>query len=474
MAVTIRSTDGYDIVGGSRASNVTGYDITTAISTQSPGDFSGGAPRANVTVNKAADVFLALDEEVTIKDADHSLVGDITSVSENNFLGESLTIDSRIARLNRDGSVAPQRGVTLRAAVQAFFVAGRVGLTVSGGPSAVINVPGHDGNLLDGLKQLLSAYGCYLEESLVTGALTLREFNNGTLVSLPKNVVAADRSVSSQSPVECVQIEYSQWEPIVNRQVYPYTLENPMGISVAGEEVVRFEFQLNASLATVNQPTPVNSINLNTVETVGQYAIVSSSGVPVPASQWTGQGGSLEVSLLRHDTIEVTVRGMKDPGGETLSGPYRIVEYDRGDYPALYITGTGVRSQKKVLPLYTGSTKAPAGSVQTVNNPFLSTLTQAFDRGQWAVAPTALTQTFEFESDTIFTVGQKVLADNVVYRITSCTVGPGRTSKYSCIMETSMKDFNNRFGAGLRIADFNTLWGARKMRQSGPEPLRGS
>lgn len=474
MAVTVRSTAGYDIVGGSQSSNVTGYSISTEISTQNPADYAGGAPRASVNVNRAADVFLALDEEVVVQDDVWRLTGDITAVSESNFLGESLTIDSRIARLNRDGSVPPQRGVTLLAAVQAFFSAGRVSLTVVGGPAGTVNVPGHKGNLLDGLKQMLSAYGCYLEENVSTGVLTLREFNVATVVALPSNVVSVSRSVSNQSPVERVEVEYSQWTPVVSAQVYPYSLENPMVITVAGEEVVRFEFQLNASLSSVNQPTAVDTINLSTIETVGQYAVVSSAGVPVPASQWRGQGGSLEVRLLRHDTIEVTVRGMKDPGGETMSGPYRIAEYDRGDYPALYITGTGVRSEKDTLVLRTGSTKAPEDSAQTVSNPFLSTLTQAFDRGQWAVAETTVAQTFEFESDAVYSVGQKVLADNVVYRITSCTVGPGRISKYSCIMETSMKDFNNRFGSGVTIANFNSMFGSRKMRQTGPEPLRGS
>lgn len=469
MGVKVTTTSGIDVVGGSQDSNIKDYSVSVDATTQNPGNYRGGTTRASVGVSSSVDTYLAYGEEATLTDTVRgiSLTGDISSVGESNYVGMSLTIDSRLARLNVDGKIAPQTSVPLATVVSTYLIAGTVGTSVTASYNPTVTVPGFAGNLLDGLKQVLSAFGAYLEDS-EGGVLYLCQLGADT-GTLPENLVTVGREVSGQSLTHRVDINYYNWTAITNRQVYPYTLDSPMVLTVNAEETQRFEFKLNASLSSVNQPSAVNTINLSTIETVGQYAVVSSAGVPIPAAEWLGQGGKLEVRLVAHDTIEVIVTGMRENWN---LGPYRIAEYDTQDYPALYITGTGVRSNVATAPLYTGSSKASVDSVQVVDNPNISTAQQAYDRGQWAVAEAAMTQTFEFESDKNVSPGSKVLVDNVVYRVVSKTITRGKY-KYSATLETAMRDFNLRFPGSNTIASFNARWGAgRKMRQVSVEPLR--
>lgn len=473
MGVKVTTTSGIDVVGGSQDSSIKDYSVSVDATTQNPGNYLGGTTRASVGVSSSVDTYLAYGEEATLTDSVRgvALTGDISSVGESNYVGMSLTIDSRLARLNVDGKIAPQTSVPLATVVSRYLTAGTVGTSVTAPYNPTVTVPGFAGNLLDGLKQVLSAFGAYLEDS-EGGVLYLRQLGADT-GTLPENLVTVGREVSGQSLTHRVDINYYNWTAITNRQVYPYTLDSPMVITVNAEETQRFEFKLNASLSSVDQPIAVNTINLSTVDYFGQYAVVSSAGVPIPAAEWLGQGGKLEVRLIAHDTIEVIVTGMRE---NWHIGPYRIAEYGSsagvGDFPALYITGTGVRSNVVTLPLYTGSSKASVDSVQTVDNLNISTAQQAFDRGQWAVAEAAMTQTFEFESDKNVSPGSKVLVDNVVYRVINKTITRGKY-KYSATLETAMRDFNLRFPGSNTIASFNTRWGAgRKMRQASVEPLR--
>lgn len=470
MGVKVTTTSGVDVVGGSQDSNIKDYSVSVEATTQNPGNYRGGTTRATVGVSSSVDTYLAYGEEATLVDAVRgvALTGDISSVSESNYVGMGLTIDSRLARLNVDGKIAPQVLVPLSTVVSRYLTAGTVGTGVTAPYNPTVTVPGFAGNLLDGLKQVLSAFGAYLEDS-EGGVLYLRQLGADT-GTLPENLAAVGREVSGQSLTHRVDISHYNWEAIYDWQVYPYTLDSPMVITVNAEETQRFEFKLNASLSSVNQPSAVNTINPFTVDYYGQYAVVSSAGVPIPASEWLGQGGRLEVRLVAHDTIEVIVTGMRENWN---LGPYRIAEYDTDqDYPALYITGTGVRSNVETISLYTGSSKASVDSVQVVDNPNISSAQQAYDRGQWAVAEAAMSQTFEFESDKNVSPGSKVLVDNVVYRVINKTITRGKY-KYSATLETAMRDFNLRFPGSNTIASFNTRWGAgRKMRQASVEPLR--
>lgn len=477
MGVNLVTTGNYDILGGSQNSNIVNYSVSVEAPTQNPGSFRGGTTRATVNGLSDTQTFLAFGEEATLSDDLNgrtiAFKGDISGVTETDFSGLGLTLDSVLARVNVEGEVAWMPGVSLKTAVEAFIGAAGVSPvpTITSEYATVVTLPGFKGNLLDGLKQMLSAYACYLEDG-EDGNLVVRVFNpalgTGT-ADAPVNFVGASRAVTNQTPVFRVDMNYYQWSTASNQQVYPYTLP-PTSITVDATEVAYFEFKLNASVSSVVQPVPRLFIDINSpsFQSLSAYVVTDNTGAPVNPDLWLARGGHLSVELIAHDTIRVRVVGM-----EALdeTGPYRISHvYDNVEQPALFITGTGVRSDMQTVALYTGSAKASPTSVTSVDNPYISTLTQAYDRGQWAASEAAMSQTLGFTASANLRVGLRVRVGNVVYRINSKTLSRGKPA-YSAIIDTELRDFNAKFVSGT-IAAFNARWPGRKMRQVNVEPLR--
>jgi hypothetical protein len=106
------------------------------------------------------------------------------------------------------------------------------------------------------------------------------------------------------------------------------------------------------------------------------------------AAEWTDFGAYVSVQIApdNPDGIEITVKGPYTD--VTLAGgPYRIAVSDGvNEYASLKIGGTGVYSGDNVLELRTGldPDKYTRATVNTITNPFINTLEQAYDRGVWA------------------------------------------------------------------------------------------
>ncbi len=153
----------------------------------------------------------------------------------------------------------------------------------------------------------------------------------------------------------------------------------------AGETTVAL-VRGNIHPISVNQPTLVNGSAWPTV--ANQYTVMDSTGYYLNAAEWTDFGAYVSVQIApdNPDAFEVTVKG---PYTEvTLAGgPYRIAVSDgANEYASLKIGGTGVYSGDNVLQLRTGldPDKYTRATVNTITNPFVNTLEQAYDRGVWA------------------------------------------------------------------------------------------
>ena len=330
-----------------------------------------------------------------------------------------------------------------------------------------VTVPAWEGDLYDGLKQLLGAYGCYM---WVEGdQVEIRQFAlSDTLAELPTNLTSKGRSVQGQDTVEWVEVVYYNNTYITNRQVYPYGIEAPTVFSVGVRETAVYEVQLNASLATVDQPSPVDAINLGTIDTAGQYAIIDNAGAPIPAAEWLGQGGRVEVRLKDHQTLEVLIRGMNTARD---NAPFRLAEFDRDAYPALYVTGTGVRQERKTVRLHTGSSRAVPDTVQTVDNPFVSTMAQAYTAGQWAACDALLSEQVNFGGGPeLFSLGTKYRTSNGAYRVAGVGLSPGGSS-FNATLEVTMKNFADTLGSKT-MAQMAAIWSGKTMGQVAIEPLR--
>jgi hypothetical protein len=127
---------------------------------------------------------------------------------------------------------------------------------------------------------------------------------------------------------------------------------------------------------------------------VGKYVIVGADNLPVMPAQWEGEGGKLTVALTDvPNEIEVTVVGPRaqelstaaDENVKTLA-PYKIgIETSDGvDYPAFYITGTGVFYNKQITNILTGASNyltTVDDSPTSVDNIFITTPHDASAKG---------------------------------------------------------------------------------------------
>lgn len=162
----------------------------------------------------------------------------------------------------------------------------------------------------------------------------------------------------------------------------------------AGETLVR-RFKINASLETVNQPVNVAAItSLPYTGTTGEYVVVGSDDLPIDPAQWAAQGGSLKVALTENfDEIEITITApasvtmptADNPSTEVTPAPYKVGVESVGveEYPALYITGTGVFFDKQVVTIPTGSpeTYSPDENAPAIDNVFITNKRDLYTRG---------------------------------------------------------------------------------------------
>ena len=162
----------------------------------------------------------------------------------------------------------------------------------------------------------------------------------------------------------------------------------------AGETVTK-RFKINATLESINQPDCVSEITRTFpapyIGTIGQYVIVGTDNLPILPAQWVGEGGSVKLALTDvPDEIEITVTAPKldaieQTSGGTAFAPYKIgVEVaDDAEYPAFWITGTGVFFEKKTKTFITGAPEefAPADSAASIDNIFITTDDQASFNG---------------------------------------------------------------------------------------------
>ena len=407
------------------------------------------------------DAALLLDDNAIIEH------GQVTAISDTGTQA-SYTVAGLASRLNRSSKVQPFNNTALSDVVHAYFTAAGISIPA---PNMVgdfnVTVPAWEGDLYDGLKQLLGAYGCYM---WVEGdQVEIRQFAlSDTLAELPTNLTSKGRSIQGQDTVEWVEVVYYNSTYITNRQVYPYGIEAPTVFSVGVRETAVYEVQLNASLATVDQPSPVDAINLGTIDTAGQYAIIDNAGAPIPAAEWLGQGGRVEVRLKDHQTLEVLIRGMNTARD---NAPFRLAEFDRDAYPALYVTGTGVRQERKTVRLHTGSSRAVPDTVQTVDNPFVSTMAQAYTAGQWAACDALLSEQVNFGGGPeLFSLGTKYRTSNGAYRVAGVGLSPGGSS-FNATLEVTMKNFADTLGSKT-MAQMAAIWSGKTMGQVAIEPLR--
>jgi hypothetical protein len=226
----------------------------------------------------------------------------------------------------------------------------------------------------------------------------------------------------------------------------------------ANERNVR-RVKINASLESVNQPVPVASItSLPYTGVTGEYVIVGKDGLPIQPAQWTSQGGSLAVRLTENpNEIELEIVGANFPDLE----PFRIGVESSGneEYPALYITGTGVFFEKTAHTIYTGARADTDVSAPQIDNPFITDDNKLWTRGVAAAQQIAgpsyqLSQNVPAGVEFGDSIGSIISSNETKFRATSISYSQGGAS-ISAKQHVTFADFDLAWD-GTSFEDFNT------------------
>lgn len=231
----------------------------------------------------------------------------------------------------------------------------------------------------------------------------------------------------------------------------------------AGETVTKL-FNVDVTLTSINQPVCVEQINLPyTGGDSGKYVVVGNDNIRILPKAWTDYGGSLTVKTTENPgEISITVVAPPKPfltgnSGGLSSAPYRVgveTSIDGTDYPALWLTGTGVFYNKKLQTFTTGSDSAlvskDAGA--TVDNPFISNSFVAANAGLAAaqkVCGPSVKIDASLANDVAFsqTVGKVFTKNNNKFRIDSVNFNPQSASVSASACAT--------------IADFDAMWSGK-------------
>lgn len=374
-------------INGGPTSNITGYSVTEDSTPIDPSDSSGGVGQVNISLaeDEAADgSVLFINDSIDLEDgAQGTTVGTINSVNIANGIA-NIAGDSRIGAFMADRTAQPFNGTLQNAFI---YYLGLVDIT-SGYyvdpsiASTAVVFPGFTGNMWDYMKKLCAAYK--VEISLVSDNIVLRPIRTRTAEN--KRNIDESLSISNAELAQNVEVYYYNNEYKSSTLVYPKGGWNAdvQVYQVDALQTLEIEIPIDVSLTSVLQPTCVNSVARTYAGGAnGVYCVAGKDGLPIDSAAWAANGGRLSVAIGTDTrSIKVTIVGASDFANVA---PYRIAMASdtSNTYSSLRIVGTGVHFDKQKITIPTGvpATKSSVLIGATVDNPFISTISQAYDAG---------------------------------------------------------------------------------------------
>lgn len=482
------------------------YSYSEDVTTLDPANENGGTGQISASAilvegdkigNTHPDSKLLINNQMLLEHEDGGAVQfTVKQVSTSNGQVVSLSGSTIADRLNAE-VFAPAHGgsgYTFLTAIEAYCEL--VGVSVAYGnlifeddldtelDGFAVNFVEWSGNLWQHIKMLCSAAPIDIEAYTLEGSLVFRKAKNRIAAYSDRNLVSQGIQVSTFDAAKTINItnyntRYGVDEVVhdvsADRSLLSYATQSASiteALQVdAGQTLVR-RFTIDASLETVNQPEAVDAIlPLPYTGGQGQYAIAGTDGILIKAAQWTGLGGSLTVSKTENpNEIEIRIVAPPAPSLEHIGAtdpadvgyaPYKIgVEVADGEeYPAIYITGTGVFYNKTVHELPTGAsevyTTEPAAT--TIDNPFITNIDTVYSKGIYAAQSTCgpnITLSETVDDNLVFgeTPGSMRTVGSAKYRIESVQYSQDVTNVTASAMST-FADFEVKWD-GLTFADF--------------------
>lgn len=246
--------------------------------------------------------------------------------------------------------------------------------------------PGWTGELWFHLKQMASALDCDI--SLVSGIILLRPVRD--------RVVAVGRDISRSaasgggSLAETVEVYWYESTAITNDLVYPvggWTPEVEV-LNVNAGETSEYQLELSTSVSSIQAPV-MGTFVAEDYSATSVYTVVADDGLPVPVAEWAAKGGSVTVTV-NPDTKTLTASLVGAVGVVTATGAnsksfsLALASDESGSrYSTLRIVGTGVSYTRDKRVFRTGIPPEDAPTVvgETIDNPFITSLSSLYDAG---------------------------------------------------------------------------------------------
>lgn len=480
---------------------IVSYSYTEDATPFEPQNLEGGSGQVSVTVianDGPRGTTIAVNNEIQLTDSEF---GAVTFRARQINIGQTsatITGETIQYRLNSTRQAAAQggSGTTLLEAI--IYYCGLVDVTpqfVTGFADKLqtveVNFPGWNGNVWEHLKMLCAATplddddNTFMEMYIDDNTLWFRE---GASASIDFSEYVMDKSLSIDSYDAAKEVEVFNYNTsygaskVVQEQgggntefviAKRATFSDSMQVN-AGETVVK-RFKINASLTSVEQPVVVAQITqlpFPSTHSTGEYVVVGYDDYRIEPTQWTAQGGKLEVRLTENfDEIEVRITAppsvqMPTAEGEleeVTFGPYKIGVESSGDtdYPAIYIVGTGVFFEKTSAKFVTGASEDYVADISSpsIDNPFITSKRIQVDRGV-AAAQAIMGPKMEISGSLATGVSfgddlGSIFTDyDGKFRVTNFSYNNSNVS-FNARKFITIADFNAAW-SGATIADFNT------------------
>lgn len=199
-----------------------------------------------------------------------------------------------------------------------------------------------------------------------------------------ENSANVNVSVDGQAKAQSVQVYNYNNRWVTNGVAYVDTSVYSLNAGARQYKTVTTDH----SFDQVNNPVPVASMPdiASYSGGTGMYVVRDSEGKIVDPVWWTRNGGKITVSF--EGAYGAFTMFIIAPGGSAgdYKPPYKIGDTGSEDSPGIYITASGVFTDKQLLELPSGAgpEQTSIEEAATVDNPFLSDASTAYDKGSFA------------------------------------------------------------------------------------------
>lgn len=444
MAIEIEVTGTGKFAG--HKSSIGSYSYDEESTPITPGDSSGGVGQLSFDVLEDSDQTILLYRDgIRLTDSfSGAVAGVVDSIAVNDGVA-TISGRSRLGLLNTTRTVLGG-ATTLGTLITRVLNAGGIttGISIDASLSSIsVIAPNYTGDLWIYLKDIAVAY--QIEVALLNDTVTIRPLRQ-RIIS-PLNIESESWEVSDVQLAQSVEVAYYNYSTVADSLVYPKGGWNSdvQVYQVDSAQTLAVDIPVDFYLSSVKQPIVQATVSKTYAGPDSVYSVAGNDGLPIPAAQWSDNGGSVTLSLKDDGTtIQATIVGANIPN----LAPFRLaVSSGPSDYySTLRIVGSGVSFDRQIFTQPTGLTASDTPTLVgiTVDNPLISTFDAARDAAMRAIVPFCLpSRTYSATA-------------RVVNR--SFTDGPE-------VIYPTFQVYNESLPVGYTFGNFNTEWSGKTFQQ---------